>query len=211
MRWDRMRASSNVEDRRGLGGVGRGGAKLGLGGIAVVVVVGLLMGKNPIELLSLVMQMPADQGTQQAATGASDNDQNVQFVSKVLGDTEDTWGALFKDAGSSYRAPKLVLFRGGVDSACGQASSAVGPFYCPGDSQVYLDLGFFDELDKRFGAGGDFAAAYVVAHEVGHHIQNLIGVSSKVHAQRQQLPDAEGNALSVKQELQADCFAGVWG
>lgn len=210
MRWDKMRESGNVEDRRGLGG-GGGGFKLGLGGIAVVVVVGLLMGKNPIELLSLVMPMPQGQSVQRSAPAASDNDQNVQFVSKILGDTEDTWGQLFQQAGSQYRQPKLVLFRGGVDSACGQASSAVGPFYCPADSKVYLDLGFFDELDQRFGASGDFAAAYVVAHEVGHHVQNLLGVSDKVHARRQQLSEAEGNALSVKQELQADCLAGVWG
>ncbi|WP_148715481.1 KPN_02809 family neutral zinc metallopeptidase [Chitinolyticbacter meiyuanensis] len=210
MRWDKMRESGNVEDRRGLGG-GGGGFKLGLGGIAVVVVVGLLMGKNPIELLSLVMQMPQGQSVQRSAPAASDNDQNVQFVSKILGDTEDTWGQLFQQAGSQYRQPKLVLFRGGVDSACGHASSAVGPFYCPADSKVYLDLGFFDELDQRFGASGDFAAAYVVAHEVGHHVQNLLGVSDKVHARRQQLSEAEGNALSVKQELQADCLAGVWG
>ncbi|GLS04741.1 neutral zinc metallopeptidase [Chitiniphilus shinanonensis] len=210
MRWDKMRESRNVEDRRGMGG--GGGVKLGLGGIAVVVVVGLLMGKNPAEILGMLSQVqqtaPAT-ATQQAAPAA--DDQGRQFVARVLGDTEDTWTTLFAENGGQYQQPRLVLFRGAVNSACGQASSAVGPFYCPGDRQVYLDLGFFDELNQRYRAGGDFAAAYVIAHEVGHHVQNLLGVSDKVHAARQRLGEAGGNALSVKQELQADCLAGVWG
>ncbi|GAA5785209.1 KPN_02809 family neutral zinc metallopeptidase [Chitiniphilus shinanonensis] len=210
MRWDKMRESRNVEDRRGMGG--GGGVKLGLGGIAVVVVVGLLMGKNPAEILGMLSQVqqtaPAT-ATQQAAPAA--DDQGRQFVARVLGDTEDTWTTLFAENGGQYQQPRLVLFRGAVNSACGQASSAVGPFYCPGDRQVYLDLGFFDELNQRYRAGGDFAAAYVIAHEVGHHVQNLLGVSDKVHAARQRLDEVGGNALSVKQELQADCLAGVWG
>ncbi|KAF0812164.1 hypothetical protein IGB42_03442 [Andreprevotia sp. IGB-42] len=215
MRWDRMRESSNVEDNRSSGGgmVG-GGLRLGVGGIAVAVVVGLLLGKSPMEILGFVMQLSGNQpvATQGARPAATDNDQNKQMVAHVLGDTEDTWKQLFAEqADAQYVAPKLVLFRNAVQSACGQASSAVGPFYCPADSKVYLDLGFFDELHRRFGAPGDFAAAYVVAHEVGHHVQNQLGISDKVHQAEQKLSKAAANALSVKLELQADCFAGVWG
>ncbi|MDB0573552.1 zinc metallopeptidase [Ralstonia solanacearum] len=220
MRWDDMRESENVEDDRassGGGGFGGGGLRLGVGGIALVAVVGLLMGKNPLEILGMVMQVSQNapvQSTPHSAarpTGETDNDRSKSMVTHVLGDTEDTWSQLFKQAGRAYQPPKLVLFRQGIRSGCGDATSAVGPFYCPADTRVYLDLGFFDELLRRFGAPGDFAAAYVVAHEVGHHVQNLLGVSEKVsRAQAGQSPRA-ANALSVKLELQADCLAGVWG
>lgn len=144
-------------------------------------------------------------------TGETDNDRSKSMVTHVLGDTEDTWSQLFKQAGRAYQSPKLVLFRQGIHSGCGQATSAVGPFYCPADAKVYLDLGFFDELRRRFGAPGDFAAAYVVAHEVGHHVQNLLGVSDKVSRAQAGKSERVSNALSVKLELQADCLAGVWG
>ncbi|MCL9844784.1 neutral zinc metallopeptidase [Ralstonia solanacearum] len=220
MRWDDMRESENVEDDRaasGGGGFGGGGLRLGVGGIALVAVVGLLMGKNPLEILGMVMQVSQNapvQSTPHGAarpTGETDNDRSKSMVTHVLGDTEDTWSQLFKQAGRAYQPPKLVLFRQGIRSGCGDATSAVGPFYCPADTKVYLDLGFFDELRRRFGSPGDFAAAYVVAHEVGHHVQNLLGVSDKVsRAQAGQSPRV-ANALSVKLELQADCLAGVWG
>jgi predicted metalloprotease len=174
-----MRESENVEDDRassgGGGGFGGGGLGLGLGGIALVAVVGLLLGKNPLEILGMVMQASHNAPVQTAPhgparpTGETDNDRSKSMVTHVLGDTEDTWSQLFKQAGRAYQSPKLVLFRQGIHSGCGQATSAVGPFYCPADAKVYLDLGFFDELRRRFGAPGDFAAAYVVAHEVGHH------------------------------------------
>nr|EUJ15690.1 flagellin biosynthesis protein FlgM [Ralstonia solanacearum P673] len=215
-----MRESENVEDDRaasGGGGFGGGGLRLGVGGIALVAVVGLLMGKNPLEILGMVMQVSQNapvQSTPHGAarpTGETDNDRSKSMVTHVLGDTEDTWSQLFKQAGRAYQPPKLVLFRQGIRSGCGDATSAVGPFYCPADTKVYLDLGFFDELRRRFGSPGDFAAAYVVAHEVGHHVQNLLGVSDKVsRAQAGQSPRV-ANALSVKLELQADCLAGVWG
>ncbi|SUD98258.1 Predicted metalloprotease [Ralstonia mannitolilytica] len=189
---------------------------MGIGGIAVVAIVGLLMGKNPLEILGMVMQVSQNAPVQSAPgparpTGETDNDRSKALVSHVLGDTEDTWSQLFKQAGRAYQPPKLVLFRQGIRSGCGDATSAVGPFYCPADTKVYLDLGFFDELRRRFGAPGDFAAAYVVAHEVGHHVQNLLGVSEKVSRAQAGKPERVANALSVKLELQADCLAGVWG
>jgi predicted metalloprotease len=145
------------------------------------------------------------------APAPPEDDERAAFVSTVLADTEDTWHPLFEQMGASYREPTLVLFSDAVDSACGFAQAAMGPFYCPGDQKVYLDIGFFDELHERFGAPGDFAQAYVIAHEVGHHVQNLLGIASEVQAARQQADEREGNALSVMMELQADCFAGVWG
>lgn len=175
------------------------------------------MGKNPLEILGMVMQVSQNAPTQSAPhnpsrpTGDTDNDRSKQLVSHVLGDTEDTWSQLFKQAGRAYQPPKLVLFRQGIRSGCGDATSAVGPFYCPADTKVYLDLGFFDELRRKFGAPGDFAAAYVVAHEVGHHVQNLLGVSEKVSRAQAGKSQAGANALSVRLELQADCLAGVWG
>lgn len=216
MRWDKMSEdNSDVEDRRNSGGGGgrRGMGKLGLGGIAVVVVIGLLMGKGPLEILGMVMQVPEGTSIQQAGpvNTATDNDQVKSQAVKTLTDTKATWAAIFQQSGQTYQQPKMVLFRNGVETACGSATSAVGPFYCPGDSKVYLDLGFFDEMHKKLGAPGDFAQAYVIAHEVGHHIQNLTGISGQVHQKQQQLSKAKGNALSVRLELQADCYAGVWG
>ena len=214
MRWKRARRSDNVLDARGSGRrMGIGGKGLSLGGIAVVVVVGLLMGQDPLQILGQL----AGQATQSQSTGPAQgaappaNDQQSEFVRAVLGDTEDTWREIFQDGQRQYQDPTLVLFRGGVDSACGFASSAVGPFYCPGDRRVYIDLAFFRELEQRFGAAGDFAQAYVIAHEVGHHVQTLLGVSAKVNAARQRGEKMEGdNGLLVRQELQADCLAGIW-
>ncbi|MGE0044103.1 MAG: neutral zinc metallopeptidase [Vicinamibacterales bacterium] len=211
MRWESGRRSQNVEDRRGrrVGGVG-----LGTGGIGMLVVVlGLawLTGQNPIDLLQMVEQAPAGPGYADTAAAPPADDPQAQFVSVVLADTEDTWSRLFADGDDRYEPPVLVLFTGAVDSACGRAGAAVGPFYCPGDRKVYLDLSFFQELARRFDAPGDFAQAYVVAHEVGHHVQTLIGVSAEVNRLRAGAGEAESNRLSVRQELQADCLAGVWG
>ncbi|SDI46622.1 hypothetical protein SAMN05216189_1005132 [Pseudomonas delhiensis] len=222
MLWRKGRRSDNVVDARddSGGGIGGGGMRIGgrglsLGGVAIVVVVGLLMGQDPMQILgSLLGQMDTGQAPARPqvqgrpATGA---DPQVDFVRAVLGDTEDTWGQIFAHGNAQYEQPKLILFNGGVNSACGFASSAVGPFYCPGDHRVYLDLGFFREMEQRFAAAGDFARAYVIAHEVGHHVQNLLGISAKVEAARRRGAPMEGaNGLSVRLELQADCFAGVW-
>lgn len=221
MRWRDMRQSGNIEDRRGaspggfgMGGLGGGGfggggirmgGGLGLGGLVIIMLVAWLFGANPLQLLS------PDSGTAPAepvAPGLSPNsDEAGQMVSRVLGDTEETWTAIFNSEGARYPAPMLVLFNDEVASACGGASSAVGPFYCPRDRKVYIDLSFFRDLDRRFGAPGDFAQAYVVAHEVGHHIQNVVGALSSAAG----LSQREANAQSVQQELQADCLAGMWG
>jgi hypothetical protein len=221
MDWEKGRESDNVvEDEggggsSGGGGLGFGGFHLGLGGIALVVVVSLLFGKNPLDMLSLLSGGGAPT-VQQAApqpnpTPLDPNNPQIRFVRSVLGSTEDVWGAYFAQNKQQYEQPKLDLFRGHVNTACGAASEAMGPFYCPGDRLVYLDLDFFEEMDTRFHAKGDFARAYVIAHEVGHHVQNLIGVMDKVDAARQRGAPMEGAAgLSVRQELQADCFAGVW-
>src|SRR5262245_30728500 len=215
MRWQSGRRSGNVEDRRGMS-IGGGGFRIGGLGLIIIVVIGLLTGQNPLSLLSLLMQggggtttqAPAPQRPGQQSTAY---DEQKDFVSAVLADTEDTWTQLLPQAGANYAPPKLVLFTDSVQSACGLSSSAVGPFYCPLDSQVYIDLGFFQELDQRFGASGDFAQAYVIAHEVGHHVQNLLGISDKVHQMEERSSQEEANGLSVRLELQADCFAGVWG
>ncbi|MEK0364617.1 MULTISPECIES: KPN_02809 family neutral zinc metallopeptidase [unclassified Pseudomonas] len=210
MRWKKARRSDNVVDARGRRG-GIGGGRLSLAGVAVVVVIGLLSGQDPLQILGQLANQAGPAPTQQSDTPARGDDPQVAFVQAILGDTEDTWRALFQQAGEQYRDPTLVLFRGGVNSACGFASSAVGPFYCPGDRQVYLDLQFFDEMASRFSAAGDFAQAYVIAHEVGHHVQTLLGVSQQMQAARQRGARMEGdNGLLVRQELQADCFAGVW-
>ncbi len=207
MRWRGGRESGNVEDRRG-GGGGGGGMKIG-GGLGLVIVIGgLLLGVDPSTLMGLVGSGGGSSGSTQSTAA---QDEQAKFVKVVLADTEDTWNALFEKAGKRYQMPKLVLFTGRVQSACGFQSAAVGPFYCPADNKAYLDLQFFVDLDQRFAAPGDFAAAYVIAHEVGHHIQNLLGTSTKVHQRRRALSKAEGNKLSVKLELQADCYAGVWG
>jgi len=224
MRWGDFRRSDNVEDRgddgSSGGGMPGGGIRLTGGVVVVVVVASLLFGVNPLEMLAMLSGDggPAPQAQQQApapgygpATRPAVRDESKEMVARVLGDTEDVWGAVFKAQGARYDAPKLVLFRGATQSACGRASTAVGPFYCPGDREVYLDTAFFNELNRRFGAPGDFAQAYVVAHEVGHHVQNLMGIMGQFDKAAQRT-DARGrNALSVRLELQADCFAGVWG
>jgi hypothetical protein len=205
MKLDDSRRSDNVEDDRGSGGIGRRGAGIGLGTIAVVII-GYFLGVNPQTLLSLLNgdQQGVDAGAPAPApvTGAS-TDPQVDFVRAVLGETEDIWGAYFKDRGKTYVPPKLVLFSGQVSSACGLASAASGPFYCPGDQRVYIDLGFFRQLAGEFGAPGDFARAYVIAHEVGHHVQNLLGISERANR-------VAANHVSIEVELQADCYAGVW-
>jgi predicted metalloprotease len=209
MRWESGRRSSNVEDRRGLSG----GTMVGGGGIGMLLLVLLfsfVTGQNPLDLLQQVNTgaPPADTGP---AGPPPADDPAAQMVSSVLADTEDTWTRIFAQNGRRYEEPKLVLFERVVQSACGTASAAVGPFYCPGDHKVYLDLSFFRELDQRFGAPGDFAQAYVVAHEVGHHVQTLLGLSNGVNQMRSRASEEQANALSVRQELQADCYAGVWG
>jgi predicted metalloprotease len=209
MRWESGRRSSNVEDRRGLSG----GTMVGGGGIGMLLLVLLfsfITGQNPLELLQQVDTTAPPAGGAQTGPPAAD-DPAAQMISAVLADTEDTWNRIFQQHGRRYEEPVLVLFERVVQSACGTASAAVGPFYCPGDHKVYLDLSFFRELDQRFGAPGDFAQAYVVAHEVGHHVQTLLGVSSRVQQMRARMSEAQANALSVRQELQADCYAGIWG
>jgi predicted metalloprotease len=213
MRWKRGRRSDNVVDARGSGSRMGGGKGLTLGGVAIVVIVGLLSGQDPMQILGQLAGQAMQGGSvsaPQRSTPAA-NDEQSEFVRAVLGDTEDTWREIFQGANRQYKDPTLVLFRDGVNSACGFANSAVGPFYCPGDQRVYIDLAFFRELEQRFGAAGDFAQAYVIAHEVGHHVQTLLGVSAKVNAARQRGKRVEGaNGLLVRQELQADCLAGVW-
>ena len=217
MKWEGQRQSDNVEDRREGGGGGGGGLRiggrgLGIGTIAVAVVAGWIFGINPLTILGVldggggvapqVQQAPADR--------ASVRDPMAMFVSTVLADTEDVWGELFKAQGGAYQQPKLVLFRGATPTACGTGQSAMGPFYCPGDQKVYIDLAFYQTLRDKLGAPGDFAQAYVIAHEVGHHVQNLLGITEKLDAQRGRIPEVRMNALSVRLELQADCLAGVW-
>jgi uncharacterized protein len=212
MRWQGRRESENVEDRRG-----RPAARVAaVGGIGSVlfIVVALLLGADPKAVLQLLQNNPNAAPGQQAPQGAPAqeiDDEGKQFVSVVLADTEDVWSQLFKSMGKSYRDPTLVLFSGQVSTeGCGFASAAVGPFYCPGDEKVYIDLSFFDELKNRFHAPGEFAQAYVIAHEIGHHVQDLLGTSGKVDALRRRVSEKEANALSVRLELQADFYAGVW-
>jgi uncharacterized protein len=207
MRWQLGRQSTNIEDRRGMGMAPRAGG-IGCLGLVVVLVLSYLTGQNPLELLQQVDTAPVPTSVPESAPPGYDTERD--FVARVLGDTEDTWAQVFAASGRQYQPPKLVLFTDAVQSACGFNSAAVGPFYCPPDQRVYLDLSFFRELDRRFGAPGDFAQAYVIAHEVGHHVQNLLGTSEQVHQMRSRMGEAEANALSVRQELQADCFAGVW-
>ena len=213
MRWQGQRESQNIEDRRGMGAA-RSGAGIGLGGLVLVLAVSFLTGTNPLTLLNLLTGVQEVTGPAEpdhpGPTGAP-SDHLGKFASVVLADTEDTWRALLPQMGSAYEDPQLVLFTGAVRSACGAASSAVGPFYCPGDHKVYLDLSFFQELARRLGAPGDFAQAYVIAHEIGHHVQNLLGIADQITRLQQRSSTAERNTLSVRMELQADCFAGVWG
>ena len=206
MRWGSGRRSDNVEDRRGLGLTPRlaGG---GLGAI-VIVVLALLFGVDPRMLTQVLPTETPTPAPGPARTGQQDP--LADFVSVVLADTEDTWNDLFRRGGATYQEPKLVLFSGAAQSACGFAQAAVGPFYCPADQKVYIDLAFYQDLRNRFQAPGDFAQAYVIAHEVGHHVQNLLGIAQKVHQAQQRASPEQANALSVRMELQADCFAGVW-
>ena len=218
MKWEGNRQSDNVEDARGGGGGGGGGLRIGggrgvgLGTIAIALVAGWIFGINPLTVLGLLGGGGgiAPQVQQAPAGKPPAEDRGAAFVSTVLADTEDVWRAQFQRAGSAYVEPKLRLFRGSEPTACGQGDAAMGPFYCPGDRKVYIDLGFFDTLSQRLGAPGDFAQAYVIAHEVGHHVQNLLGVTGKVDGMRGRISEREQNSLSVRVELQADCFAGVW-
>ena len=208
MRWEDERRSDNVEDRRGLpipGGIAGGGI-----GLVVIVVLALIFGVDPRALLQ---NLPSQSSTPAPASQSAQSgqaDPMKDFVAAVLGSTEDTWGEVFQRSGMTYEPPRLVLFSGAVQSACGYAQAAVGPFYCPSDRKVYIDLSFYRELKERFQAPGEFAQAYVIAHEVGHHVQNLLGISDKVHAAQARGSQANANALSVRMELQADCLAGVW-
>ncbi len=216
MKWEDQERSDNVEDRRGQGAGGGpriGGRGVGIGTIVIALVGGWIFGINPMTILGLlsgggaevVQTAPAG-----PATAPPPEDKAAAFVSVVLKDTERVWGKLFQAGGSTYQQPRLVLFRGATPTACGTGESAMGPFYCPGDRQVYIDLDFFDTLSNRLGAPGDFAQAYVIAHEVAHHVQNQMGVTDKVDGMRGRVSQAQQNALSVKVELQADCLAGVW-
>ncbi|MFO1047613.1 MAG: neutral zinc metallopeptidase [Geminicoccaceae bacterium] len=216
MRWQMSRRSENIEDRRGMSaGMGRGVRAGGVGGLGLIVfaLIAMLLGVNPMTILGSLdggFSEP-DAPTSSGPTGAPPaNDESGQFVSAILGQTEDVWTKVFQQSGQTYREPTLVLFDGAVQSACGMAGAATGPFYCPADQKVYLDTSFFRELSQKFGAPGDFAAAYVIAHEVGHHVQTLLGISRQVSDMRQRSDEATSNRLSVMMELQADCFAGVW-
>jgi hypothetical protein len=213
MRLDDERESENVEDRRGGGGGLPGGAGgLGIGATVLALVASYFLGVSPTTLLNLVSQVGPSAVQQVPAHKPPANDSMARFVSKVLADTEDTWTEIFQKNGKTYQKPKLVLFTGSTPTACGTGQSAMGPFYCPGDRKVYIDLAFYRELEQKFHAPGQFAEAYVIAHEVGHHVQNLLGISEKVHALEVKAGNkAKANAYSVRLELQADCFAGVWG
>ena len=212
MKWEGQRQSSNVEDRRGAGHRPVFGARnLSVGTIVVALIGGWVLGINPLTILGILSGVPSPVVTQQTPVQSPPaGDVMGRFVSTVLADTEDVWGELFRQAGATYQEPKLVLFRGAVGTACGTGQAAMGPFYCPGDQKVYIDLSFFDQLKNQLGAPGDFAQAYVIAHEVGHHAQNLLGINAQVGQMRGRVSRVEYNKLSVKQELQADCFAGVW-
>ena len=206
------RESRNVEDRRGQGGrrLG-GGGKIGIGTI-VLALIAMYFGIDPSVVLntSEMVAPPAIESTQSGQPRSPAEDEMARFVSMVLADTEDTWGPIFKAGGAQYREPGMVLYTGATRSGCGVGQAEMGPFYCPADGKVYLDLAFFDELGQRYGAQGDFAQAYVIAHEVGHHVQNLLGISDKVQQARQRVSEREANLLSVRLELQADCLSGVW-
>ena len=225
MKWEGNRESDNVEDRRagggssGFGGGGGGGGgmlggrNIGIGTIVVALLGGWIFGINPLTILGMLSGegAPTAQVQQQSpAQRPPTDDRMAAFVSTVLADTEDVWKDLFAKGGATYQEPQLVLFRGATQTACGQGQAAMGPFYCPADQKVYIDLGFYETLKTRLGAPGDFAQAYVIAHEVGHHVQNLLGINSKMNQMRSRVSQAEYNVLSVKLELQADCFAGVW-
>lgn len=209
MRWRGERQSDNIEDRRG---ISRGAKVGGIGGLGLVaiVVISMFLGVDPSALLQVAQNVQPTSVTTEQSANPPANDDKRNFVSVVLAETEDVWNDIFRQAGKTYQEPKLVLFSGSVESACGMAGSAVGPFYCPADQKVYLDLVFFDELHSRFGASGDFAQAYVIAHEVGHHVQTLLGITQKVTDLQSRSSKSDRNKLSVMVELQADCLAGMW-
>ena len=221
MKWEGNRESNNVEDRRGDGGssggggFGLGGRSVGIGTIVVALLGGWIFGINPMTILGMLgggsPTAQVQQAPQTPAQRPPADDRMARFVSTVLADTEDVWKDVFTKAGGAYKEPRLVLFKGQIGTGgCGTGQSAMGPFYCPADQKVYIDLNFYETLTKRLGAPGDFAQAYVVAHEVGHHVQNLLGISAKMDQMRSRVSKAEYNALSVRLELQADCFAGLW-
>lgn len=210
MRLDDQQESSNVEDRRG----GRGGSvggKLGIGTVAIALAASYFFGIDPSVILGLASNLEQPSTTETSPQRPRPDDEMARFVSKILGSTESTWEPIFRAGGKEYLAPTLVLFSDATPTACGTGQSAMGPFYCPADQKVYIDLSFYRELRERFHAPGEFAQAYVIAHEVGHHVQNLLGISDKVRGAQQGASEARINALSVRLELQADCFAGVWG
>ena len=211
MRWRDGRQSENIEDRRGMS-IPRGAKIGGVGGLGLlaVVLIGMFLGIDPTVLLQGVPEIQTPSVSVQRSGRPAVNDDLRNFVAVVLGETEDVWHETFRKMGRTYQAPTLVLFSGAVQSACGMAGSAVGPFYCPSDHKIYLDLSFFEDLRTRFGASGDFAQAYVIAHEVGHHVQTLLGISQKVNELQSRVSPSERNKLSVRMELQADCLAGVW-
>ncbi len=211
MKWEGNRQSSNVEDRRRSGGGGGllGGRSIGIGTIVLALVGWGVFGINPLTTIGL-LSGGSPQVQQGPAQSPPTDDRQAAFVSTVLASTEDVWGQIFQQGGARYQAPKLVLFRGSTPTACGMGQSAMGPFYCPGDHKVYLDMEFFDTMSRQLGAPGEFARAYVIAHEVGHHVQTLLGATAKVDSQRGRISQREQNALSVRLELQADCYAGIW-
>jgi uncharacterized protein len=212
MKWDQMRNSDNVEDVRGTSPVGRG-TGVGIGGLVIALLASAIFGVNPLTVLNMMQGFSsAPPVVQQRPAQQNLNDRESQFVRAVLGDTEDTWSAVFREQlNTTYQAPRLVLFRDGVDSACGMASTASGPFYCPPDNKVYLDMGFFQQIEAAAGPNADFARAYAISHEVGHHIQNQLGIASEVRRAQSQMSKTQANQLSVLMELQADCYAGIWG
>ncbi|MEO6824369.1 MAG: neutral zinc metallopeptidase [Nitrosospira sp.] len=211
MKWEGNRQSDNIEDRRSsAGGFGIGGRGIGIGTVIVALVGGLMFGIDPFTMLSIISGGGGTVQEQGPAPAPPPNDKRAAFVSTVLADTEDVWTEVLRRNGGTYPVPKLVLFRGAVLTSCGQGSAAMGPFYCPEDQRIYIDLDFFDTMANRLGAAGDFAQAYVIAHEVGHHVQNLLGISAEVNRAQGHMSRTQANALSVRIELQADCFAGVW-
>ncbi len=226
MRWENRRRSRNIEDRRGqpqqriAAGAGSGllfrllpllFRKLGFKGVIAVGAGLFVLGQMGVDIPGLLLNQPATASQSAPPTFTAEEQRLAEFTSVILADTEDTWKALFAERGEAYPEPKLVLFTGATRSACGLGQAAMGPFYCPGDRKVYIDLSFFRDMEVQLNAPGDFAQAYVIAHEVGHHIQTVLGISSKIHAQKQRVSKLEANQLSVRQELQADCLAGVWG
>ena len=211
MRWRKGRRSDNVIDRRGSRPMGRGKKVAGGGiGLVAMVLIAMFLGVDPGKVIQMGDQMGGSVQTQRTTAPSAEENELAEFVKVVLADTEDTWHSLFKKYDSQYREPKLVLFSGATQSACGFAQSAMGPFYCPGDQQVYIDLAFYEEMRTRFGAPGDFAQAYVIAHEVGHHVQTILGIAKKVQIAKSRASRTEANAIQVMMELQADCLSGIW-